>query len=425
MSYSLPRDSEYFRLDWQFRIAAALHQEPPCVPNILFAALNLICQATDARQGCVLLLESPEHRLFVHEAGGAKSEARVSKADPFWHYQTTQGLVAYVQDEQRVLAVRNARVDLRWRHAHPTLLSPGSAVGVPLLADGRLYGVMVLLHPQIDHFGEDAIRLLQGISPVIGASLRNAIQIEPLHAAEAPKAVEDLRQDLRAMTYHDMRGLLQNVQLGLASLERMIASDDRAFEIARSAGYNTRQMTRMVKNLLDIERLETAQVSLQQNEIPLAEMADNALELVRPMLDENDHGLVVEIPRDLPNVMADSDMIIRVIVNLIENAAKYTPTGSSIWLNAEAKDDLVTVRVRDTGPGIPNHLKDDIFDKYFRVRHKGSPSGIGLGLAFCRLAVEAHGGHIWVDNDAKGGAIFSFTLPAILPIAVSQALGAD
>jgi K+-sensing histidine kinase KdpD len=424
MSYPLPRDSEYFRLDWQFRISAALHQEPPCVPNILYAALKGSCEATDAQQGCVLLMESPL-RLFLHQVGGAPSETPISESDAFWQFQKTQGLVAYVEHEQRVLVVRNTRVDMRWRQPPPVLLSRGSIVGVPLMADKRLYGVMLLLHPQVDHFGEDSTRLLQGISDVIGASVRNALHVERLQAGAQPKAVEDLRQDLRAMTYHDMRGLLQNVQLGLAALERMVTSDSRAVELARGAGYNTRQMTRMVKNLLDIERLETAQVTLYQGEIPLSEMADNALELVRPMLDENDHGLVLEIPHELPHVMADSDMIIRVIVNLIENAAKYTPKGSSIWLSADAKDEFVTVRVRDTGPGIPNHLKDDIFDKYFRVRHKGSPSGIGLGLAFCRLAVEAHGGRIWVENDAKGGAIFSFTLPAILPIPISHAVGAD
>lgn len=422
MSYPPPRDSDYFRLDWQFRIAAALHQEPLCVPNILYTALDLSRQATEAQQGCILLLDSPEHRLFLHEFGGKPVETRVAPDDPFWHFQTTQGLVAYVQNEQRVVVVRNARVDLRWCQGHPVLLSRGSMVGVPLLTEDQMYGVMVLLHPRVDHFGEDATRLLHEISGVIAASLRNALLVEQLQAQ--PQAVEDLRQDLRAMTYHDMRGMLQNVQLGLASLERMI-DDDRVTEIARSAGYNTRQMTRMVKNLLDIERLETAQIVLQPAEVPFSEIADSAFDLVRPMLEANDHGLVMEIPHDLPNVMVDSDMIIRVIINLIENAAKYTPKGSSIWLSAEMHDSQVIVRVRDTGPGIPNHLKDEIFEKYFRVRHKGSPSGLGLGLAFCRLAIEAHGGQIWVENDAKGGAIFSFTLRPMLPVARSQTLSAD
>jgi K+-sensing histidine kinase KdpD len=423
MSYSPNHDPELFRLDWQNRIASGLHQELPCVSNILGAALRLLCEATHAQQGFALLLEKPR-RLFVQELG-ALSELRLPEGEPFWNYQITQGLVAYVEYEQRVVAVRNARVDLRWRHVPVGLLSRGSVVGVPLRAEGRMLGVLGLLHAQVDHFGDETVRLLDSVSGVIGAALRNALHVERLQAGGQPKGVEELRQDLRAMTYHDMRGLLQNVQLGLASLARMTVGDSRAADIAHSASHNTRQMSRLVKNLLDIERLETDHIALQQGEVALPELAESAVELVRPMLDDNDHGLVIEMPLDLPSVMADSDMILRVIVNLIENAAKYTPRGGGIRLGAEVTGDWVTMRVRDTGPGIPTHLKDDIFDKYVRVPHKGTPSGTGLGLAFCRLAVEAHGGHIWVENETKGGAVFSFTLPAVLPVAISQAVGAD
>jgi signal transduction histidine kinase len=121
-------------------------------------------------------------------------------------------------------------------------------------------------------------------------------------------------------------------------------------------------------------------------------------------------------------MIIDRDMILRVIMNLIENAIKHTPDGGRITIRATWQDDQLLVRVTDTGKGIPEHYLGEIFDKYFRIRHAGAPSGVGLGLAYCRLAVEAHGGRIWAESGTGGddgrdgqGATFAFTLPRYTP----------
>jgi signal transduction histidine kinase len=128
---------------------------------------------------------------------------------------------------------------------------------------------------------------------------------------------------------------------------------------------------------------------------------------------ERDQKLSVDIPPDIPSVQGDADRLRRVVTNLVGNAIKYTPAGGEIGVSASADGNEVLVRVSDTGPGIAKELQQAIFDK-FCVLHENPGHGrssTGLGLAFCRMIVEAHGGRIWVDSDPGQGSTFSFSIP--------------
>jgi two-component system sensor histidine kinase KdpD len=116
------------------------------------------------------------------------------------------------------------------------------------------------------------------------------------------------------------------------------------------------------------------------------------------------------VPRDLPLVALDPALIEQVLVNLLENATKYTPPGSPIELSVHSSDDEVTVEVADRGPGVAPENAERVFDKFYRVR-EGEGGGVGLGLTICRGIVSAHGGRIWVEQRPGGGALFRFTLP--------------
>jgi signal transduction histidine kinase len=167
----------------------------------------------------------------------------------------------------------------------------------------------------------------------------------------------------------------------------------------------------MVNSLLDLERLESGKATLDRRYATLDELVAEADELLQIVTAEADQELVVEIERSLPPLFVDADMILRVIVNLVENAVKYTPDGGRIIVSAHSQPGAILVSVSDSGPGIPVDMREQVFDKYVRVKNK-QVKGIGLGLAFCRLAVEAHGGRIWVESDPlTNGAQFSFTLP--------------
>jgi two-component system sensor histidine kinase KdpD len=119
----------------------------------------------------------------------------------------------------------------------------------------------------------------------------------------------------------------------------------------------------------------------------------------------------VNLPEGIPMILADSVMIEQVLINLLENAARYTPPGSGLEIVAEINESSVEIAVADHGPGIPKGQEERLFEKFYQTRHETAQSGVGLGLAICRAIIEVHGGRIVARNRAEGGAVFSFTLP--------------
>jgi signal transduction histidine kinase len=177
----------------------------------------------------------------------------------------------------------------------------------------------------------------------------------------------------------------------------------------------------MVESLLDIQRLEEGKAVLDPKPTSMHSLLANAAQLVQPMALESNQRLLFNLDGELPFVTVDADMILRVITNLLENAVKYTPMGGAIKLGAAVVEGCVRISVEDSGPGIPKHMQRQIFDKFSRVKYRDAPKGVGLGLAFCRLAVEAHGGQIWVESEPGQGSVFYFTLPATLQLETASA----
>ena len=225
--------------------------------------------------------------------------------------------------------------------------------------------------------------------------------------------LEQLRNDLSAMVYHDLRGPLHTINSSLSSLGRLLVNYENhaVLNLIQVGMRSTRQLSRMVESLLDIQRLEEGQAVLDRQRTSVHNLLASAAELVQPLATESQQRLSFSIAENLPYLQIDADMIQRVITNLMENAIKYSPNGGSITLGADMHEGRVRIRVVDSGPGIPKHLQRQIFDKFSRVKHNDVPRGAGLGLAFCRLAVEAHGGQIWVESEPEQGSVFYFTLP--------------
>jgi NtrC-family two-component system sensor histidine kinase KinB len=227
--------------------------------------------------------------------------------------------------------------------------------------------------------------------------------------------LDELRSDLTSMLFHDMRSPLGNVISSLQLLNDPPPTDETVRSLLTISLRSARRLSRMIDSLLDLRRLEEGRAVIRRTKVSLAALTAEAVEEAQPVAEGKGIILQLAIPLSLPTVEADSDMIRRVISNLLDNAVKYTPGGGSIRLTAEAKDQNVCFSVTDSGPGIPAEERHRIFDKYSRIERIGAPKGLGLGLAFCRLAVKAHGGRIWVDSPAEGGAAFRFTLPQNAP----------
>jgi signal transduction histidine kinase len=147
--------------------------------------------------------------------------------------------------------------------------------------------------------------------------------------------------------------------------------------------------------------------------VDVRQLIREAEEMVRPNLERRAITLVINFSPVLPQLYIDEDMIRRVMINLLDNALKFSSDGKKITLNVVYKPEVnkLLISISDQGVGIAEQYRETVFDKFHRVQSQGGPKGLGLGLAFCRLAVEAHGGRIWVDDAEGGGAKFNFVLP--------------
>ncbi len=225
-------------------------------------------------------------------------------------------------------------------------------------------------------------------------------------------ALEELRNDLISMIVHDLRSPLGNMVSALDILRSALPTDDEMVSsLLTIASRSGARLSRLVDSLLDLRRLEVGELGVNRLPVDMSALLYEAIEQVQPSAAGKALELHTLVPPELPPAGADADLIRRVVINLLDNSIKYTPQGGVITLGVKRTGGTLTVSVRDTGPGVPEGEHQRIFDKFMRVQREAAPKGLGLGLAFCKLAVEAHGGRIWVDSGRGPGATFSFTLP--------------
>jgi signal transduction histidine kinase len=163
--------------------------------------------------------------------------------------------------------------------------------------------------------------------------------------------------------------------------------------------------------LLDINRLEAPSSILESNWEEAPSLIAEAVDVIQPNVDGKRLILQVNIAPDLPKLWVDRDMIVRVLINLLDNAVKYTANEKLIQVDVVLQPEAIQFSVKDDGPGIPESEKDAVFDKFYRLKTEHKKTGFGLGLAFCKLAIEAHNGRIWAESKLGEGSCFLFQLP--------------
>ena len=226
--------------------------------------------------------------------------------------------------------------------------------------------------------------------------------------------LEQMREDMVRMIVHDLRNPLSNIMNSLDVLHDVImegdnnVSQDELLGIARRSG---KRMHQLISSIMDISRLESGHAILETQPTDLERLIQDALEFIRPQIEIRDIRLATNIPPTLPLVDIDSDMISRVILNLLDNACKFAPIGGNINLGAIVVGQMIEAKITDDGPGIPPDQLETIFEKFTRIALPDMPQGTGLGLAFCKLAIDTHGGRIWAEGDIGQGSSFHFTLP--------------
>lgn len=242
-----------------------------------------------------------------------------------------------------------------------------------------------------------------------------------LHDVTSERQVEQMRRDLVQTMVHDLRNPLQSM-LSTLDLLRLLDRHQRETLGKRQRHYvkrisgSVRQMTRLVNYILDVSRLESGQMPLKPEPVSLQNAVSETVGAQQALAQKKQLSLSAQVTPGLPPAWADEEVLGRVLQNLVDNAIKYTPQGGAVRVVAgrAAKNGSpqphLQITVSDTGPGIPDEVEPILFQKYASGKHKDA--GSGLGLAFCKLAIEAHGGHLWLEEQEGRGSTFSFTVPA-------------
>jgi PAS domain S-box-containing protein len=227
------------------------------------------------------------------------------------------------------------------------------------------------------------------------------------------RLLERMRDDLTRTLVHDLRNPLTSISVSLDLLNKIFtdtasSTQQQMMAIARQ---NTEKMLELVNAILDIGRMESGRMPLEKSAVSLEDLIANVVESQLPLVAEKGLRLENEVPSDLPPVYADAALVERVLRNLIGNAIKFTSTGDVVRVvaRADVSNSSILVSVSDTGPGIPADIRELLFQKF--ITGQQEERGSGLGLAFCKMAIEAHGERIWVESPPGGGTMFTFTLP--------------
>ncbi len=290
-------------------------------------------------------------------------------------------------------------------------LAASPTLYLPLSAPMRVRGVLAVQPRDGARLAvPEQRRLLDTCALLLAISLERIHYVQVAQSSTLQMESERLRNSLLSAISHDLRTPLAAL-VGLA--ESLVltrpASTDATAEIAGAIRDLALRMNALVNNLLDMARLESGAVQLNRQWLPLEEVVGSALAAMRTAL--GPRPVRVVLPDDLPMVHIDAVLIERVLVNLIENAGKYTPPGSPIEIGAAASSDTVALWIDDHGPGLPRGREEAIFGKFERGRKESATSGVGLGLAICRAIAQAHGGTVQGATRAGGGARFSLHLP--------------
>ena len=244
-----------------------------------------------------------------------------------------------------------------------------------------------------------------------------AVAVERVHLAEAAgqvqllEATEKLQSALLNSISHDLRTPLVSITGALSTLQE---DDVRLDEEARrilvdTAAEEAGRLNRLVGNLLDMTRLEAGALKVKRELRDLQDVIGAALHQVGDRL--GDRPVEIDIPADLPLVPLDFVLVVHVLVNLIDNALKYSPPGSPIHIRTRPLDGEAAIEVADQGIGIPAEDLDRVFQKFYRVQRPDNVTGTGLGLSISKGLVEAHGGRIWAENRPGGGVAITVALP--------------
>ena len=326
--------------------------------------------------------------------------------------------------DQNVSIDENERAAAFWSFEHQKVVGSGTdtlpnskARFIPLVtARGKVGVLAILARDPKDKLTLGQERLLEAYADLAAVAIESILLNEEAHNAQILRDTEKLQTALLNSVSHDLRTPLVSIIGVLSSLqEGGIHLDDSAKEkLIKVAWEEAERLNHLITNLLDVSRVEAGAIRILKQASDVQDLVGTALQQLgnrtvsRP--------IQVDIPPNLPFVSVDFGLIVQTLVNIIDNALKYSPANSTIEIKARNIGDEVEIEIADRGFGIPPGDLLQVFDKFYRIDHPGSVAGTGLGLSICKGIVEAHGGRIIAENREGGGT----TIRLILPMAETE-----
>jgi len=301
----------------------------------------------------------------------------------------------------------------------PAFVGPASVEvldGVYIFApEGDLLGILVVGRRSSEPLSEEDRAFLRALAFEAGLALRNVrLYAQEREHVRRLQRFETLQSTFFSAVAHELKTPLSVLKMMVPALHRLpqLQPETQA-EILETVEKNVQRLEGMVRDMLESARLEAGAVILHRRATRLRPLVDIVLETYAPLMARRGQRVVVQIDDDLPPLWVDATRIEQVLANLLANAAKFSPPGSTIVIEAWQANGEVQVCVADEGPGIPTEERERIFDRFYTAAKHSALVGVGLGLYICKEVVRLHGGRIWVEDRPGGGSRFCLTLPVV------------
>ncbi|MBI3978219.1 MAG: GAF domain-containing protein [Chloroflexi bacterium] len=361
------------------------------------------CALTGAAFGTLVLREADE-LVARHSAGLSAEQAAVGRVP------VDQGVVGFAYRTGEITIV-NDPADPRLARTAADAWGIRTMMVVPLAGQGRTLGVLAVCNKQDGAFTPEECRLLVTLAGEVAIVLENAELTRLAAEADALRQLNHQKSLLLATVSHELRTPLTLVQGFSELLCTRSYSPEDVRAMCRWINEGAVRLSHVVDDILGYSEIEGGAVQLQAEAVLLADIVRQSTDLFI----ESGHPITIDLPPDLPVVLADSGRCRQILTNLVGNAIKFSPGGAEVAISARAEDGYVRVSVRDRGPGVPPSERERIFEPFYRTEntHAAAVPGTGLGLAIVRQLVRLHGGEVAVLDAPGGGSIFNFTLPVV------------
>ncbi len=327
--------------------------------------------------------------------------------------EASDGLTRIVARASR--AGRHQQADLLSETPALARLGLRSLLAAPLEADGHALGVLFVGGRAADAFSPECFDWLLTIAQHAVLPIRNA-RLREMERGNAARLAELERAKSSFLTgvSHDLRTPLTSIKVaaGLLAEQRQEVADPAERSLLAALRRNTERLEKLIDEILDAARLQSGAIRLHLEPLDVRGLLREVALSIKPMLDSRDQRVELVLPDSPATAWVDRRRIEQVVANLLANANKYSPKGSTIVVTVEETPAELVIRVADDGPGIPPPDRERIFQPFFQVaRDQRAGAGVGLGLAICRSLVELHGGRIWLDEAGGRGSTVAFSLP--------------